>query len=114
MIFHLLIHIIPCNNQRCEVKIFTLFYFPALAIAAWETMQERGTVSLNLTENHKAVQNIKARGAFTVSIADSAHVIEADYFGVTSGNKISDKLGKAGLTASRAEKVDAPVINEYS
>ena len=77
-------------------------------------MQKRGTVSLNRTENHKAGQNIKARGAFTVSIADSAHVIEADYFGVTSGNKISDKLGKAGLTASRAEKVDAPVINEYS
>ena len=35
MIFHILIHIIPCNNQRCEVKIFTLFYFPPSAIAAW-------------------------------------------------------------------------------
>ena len=78
-----------------------------------ETMQERGTVALNLTETHKTVQNIKARGAFTVSIADAAHVVEADYFGVTSGNKIPDKLGKAGLTASRAEKVDAPVINEF-
>ena len=76
------------------------------------TMQERGT-ALNLTETHKTVQNIKARGAFTVSIADAAHVVEADYFGVTSGNKIPDKLGKAGLTASRAEKVDAPVINEF-
>lgn len=81
--------------------------------AAWGTMQERGTVALNLTETHKTVQNIKAREAFTVSIADAAHVVEADYFGVTSGNKIPDKLGKAGLTASRAEKVDAPVINEF-
>lgn len=81
--------------------------------AAWGTMQERGTVALNLTETHKTVQNIKARGAFTVSIADAAHVVEADYFGVTSGNKIPDKLRKAGLTASRAEKVDAPVINEF-
>lgn len=81
--------------------------------AAWGTMQERGTVALNLTETHKTVQNIKARGAFTVSIADAAHVVEADYFGVTSGNKIPDKLGKAGLTASRAEKLDAPVINEF-
>ena len=81
--------------------------------AAWGTMQERGAVALNLTETHKTVQNIKARGAFTVSIADAAHVVEADYFGVTSGNKIPDKLGKAGLTASRAEKVDAPVINEF-
>ena len=76
-------------------------------------MQERSTVALNLTESHKTVQNIKARGAFTVSIADAAHVVEADYFGVTSGNKIPDKLRKSGLTASRAEMVDAPVINEF-
>ncbi len=34
MIVQYIIHIIPCNDQRCEVKIFTLFYFPALAIAA--------------------------------------------------------------------------------
>lgn len=30
--------------------------------AAWGTMQERDTVALNLTETHKTVQNIKARG----------------------------------------------------
>ena len=39
--------------------------------AAWGTMQERDSVALNLTETHKTVQNIKARGAFTVSIADA-------------------------------------------
>ena len=80
--------------------------------AAWGTMQERGTVALNLSEGHKTVQNIKARGAFTVSIADAAHVVEADYFGVESGNHASDKFARSGLTASRAETVDAPVINE--
>ncbi len=80
--------------------------------AAWGTMQERGTVALNLTETHKTVKNIKERGAFTVSIADAAHVVEADYFGIISGNKIADKLEKSGLTASKAETVDAPVINE--
>lgn len=36
--------------------------------AAWGTMQERDTVALNLTETHKTVKNIKARGAFTVSL----------------------------------------------
>ena len=55
--------------------------------AAWGTMQERDHVVLNLTETHKTVQNIKARKAFTVSIADASHVVEADYFGVESGNK---------------------------
>ncbi len=58
------------------------------------------------------MQNIKARGAFTVSNADAAHVTEADYFGVESGNKVPDKFARSGLTASRAETVDAPVINE--
>lgn len=81
--------------------------------AAWGTMQERDTVVLNLTETHKTVENIKARGAFTVSIADAAHVVEADYFGIASGNKVANKLEKAGLTASGAESVDAPVINEF-
>lgn len=81
--------------------------------AAWGTMQERGTVALNLTETHKTVKNIKARGAFTVSIADVAHIVEADYFGVESGNRVADKFALSGLTASRAEAVDAPVINEF-
>lgn len=81
--------------------------------AAWGTMQERDTVVLNLSEGHKTVQNLKARGAFTVSIADADHVLEADYFGLASGNQVTDKLSKTGLTASKAETVDAPVINEF-
>lgn len=81
--------------------------------AAWGTMQERDHVDLNLTETHKTVQNIKTRKAFTVSIADAAHVVEADYFGVVSGNKEPKKFEKSGLTASKAKTVDAPVINEF-
>ena len=67
--------------------------------AAWGTMQERNTVALNLTESHKTVKNIKNKGA--------------DYFGVESGNKVGDKFARSGLTASKAECVDAPVINEF-
>lgn len=81
--------------------------------AAWGTMQERDTVALNLTESHKTVQNIKARGAFTVGIADAAHVAQADYFGVTSGNSTPDKFARSGLTAAKAGAVDAPVIEEF-
>ena len=81
--------------------------------AALGTMQERDIVALNLTETHKTVQNIKAQGAFTVSIADAAHMVEADYFGAESGNRVTDKFARSGLTASKAETVDAPVINEF-
>ena len=81
--------------------------------AAWGTMQARNMVALNLDEDHKTVGNIMARKAFTVSIADAAHVTEADYFGVVSGNKVADKLAVSGLTAVKSENVDAPVINEF-
>lgn len=81
--------------------------------AAWGTMQERNVVALNLSESHKTVENIKARGAFTVGIADAKHVVEADYFGIASGNSEPKKFEKSGLTASKAEAVDAPVVNEF-
>ncbi len=81
--------------------------------AAWGTMLERDHVILNLTETHKTVRNIKARKAFTVSIADAAHVVEADFFGVVSGNNMSDKFAKSGLTSTKSANVDAPVINEF-
>lgn len=81
--------------------------------AAWGTMLERDMVALNLTETHKTVQNIKNKKGFVVHIADAAHVVEADYFGVVSGNKEPDKFIKSGLTYVKSDLVDAPVINEF-
>ena len=115
------------NTMRTKLNITEgIFPMPVLMIAtynedgtvnvmnaAWGTMQERNMVALNLTESHKTVKNIKNKGAFTVSIADAAHVVEADYFGVESGNRVGDKFARSGLTASKAETVDAPVINEF-
>ena len=81
--------------------------------AAWGMMYDRDQVILNLTETHKTVKNIKERKSFTVSIADSKHVKEADYFGVVSGNNTPNKFEKSGLTAIKSEHVDAPIINEF-
>ena len=81
--------------------------------AAWGTMQARSNVALQLTESHKTVKNIKERKAFTVSIADAAHVVEADYFGVVSGNHENKKFENSGMTATKSEVVNAPVINEF-
>lgn len=81
--------------------------------AAWGTMLDRDYIILNLTESHKTVHNIKKRKAFTVSIADAKHVIEADYFGIVSANNIQNKFEKSGLTAMKSELVDAPIINEF-
>ncbi len=80
--------------------------------AAWGTMLDRDMVALNLTETHKTVENIKARKGFVVHIADAKHVAEADYFGVVSGSKEPDKFQKSGMTYTKSDLVDAPVINE--
>lgn len=80
--------------------------------AAWGTMQERDIVVLNLTETHKTVQNIKAQGAFSINIADATHVVQADYFGIESGNSVSDKFTKSKLSAIKSDFVNAPIINE--
>ncbi|MCD7835281.1 MAG: flavin reductase [Lachnospiraceae bacterium] len=81
--------------------------------AAWGTMLSRNQVALNLTKTHKTVQNIMKRKAFTVSIADSRHVVEADYFGVVSANNTPNKFENSGLTWTKSENVDAPIINEF-
>ena len=80
--------------------------------AAWGTMLDRDVVALNLTETHKTVQNIKARGGFVIHIADAKHMVEADFFGVVSGNKEPEKFKKSGLSFVKSDLVDAPVINE--
>ncbi len=81
--------------------------------AAWGMMFERDQVVLNLTETHKTVKNIKKRKAFTVSIADSDHIVEADYFGIASGNTTPNKFETSKLTATKSENIDAPIINEF-
>ena len=81
--------------------------------AAWGMMLERDHVILNLTESHKTVKNIKERKAFTVSIADTKHVVEADYFGMVSGNNTPNKFENSKLTATKSKNIDAPIINEF-
>lgn len=80
--------------------------------AAWGGIYDRNHVILCLSAGHKTTQNIKAKGAFTVSFADAAHVVEADYVGLVSANKVDDKLEKAGFHTTRSQFVDAPVIEE--
>ena len=103
-----------------------LFPMPVLLIAtygeegnvdvmnmAWGGICADNMVALNITESHKTAKNIKARGAFTISVADREPLAEADYFGMVSGNKVMDKFEKSGLHAVRSEIVDAPVVEEF-
>lgn len=80
---------------------------------AWGGICSEDLVALNLDEGHKTSENIKRTKAFTLSIPDVAHVVEADYFGIASGNDTPDKFQRSGLTAVRSTRVDAPVVKEF-
>lgn len=70
-------------------------------------------VELNISEGHKTTANLRKKGAFTVSFADQAHLVEADYVGLISGNTTPDKIIRAGLHPLKSEFVDAPLFAEF-
>ena len=81
--------------------------------AAWGMISAMDKVTLFIDEDHKTTKNIHQSKAFTVSIADVAHMEVADYFGIASGNKIDDKFEKTGYHAVKSSHVNAPVITEF-
>lgn len=80
--------------------------------AAWGGISEANEVAICVDNEHKTAENVVARGAFTVSMADVEHMVACDYVGVVSGNKVPDKFERAGFHAVRSEFVDAPLIEE--
>ena len=103
-----------------------LFPMPVLMIAtygdndkvdvmnmAWGGICDDNKVALNITESHKTSENIKKRGAFTISVADVEHLEESDFFGTASGNKMEDKFERTNMHAVKSTRVDAPIIEEY-
>ena len=82
--------------------------------AAWGGISEEREISVCLSPGHKTCKNFAVTGAFTISMADAAHVAGCDYVGMASGNKTKDKFARAGFTATKSEFVNAPVINELA
>jgi len=81
--------------------------------AAWGGTANTRRIAICVDKAHKTTENLKKRGAFTVSFADAAHLAAADYVGIASGHDTPDKVQKAGLTVVTSETVDAPYFKEF-
>ena len=81
--------------------------------AAWGQICDYKKIALFLDESHKTSENILKTKAFTVALADRAHMAGADYFGTVSGHKVPDKFARSGYTAVNSKHVNAPVIEEF-
>ena len=85
---------------------------PDVMNAAWGGISGGNEISMCLSAGHKTVKNILVKKAFTVSMADAAHMAACDYVGLVSANDVADKFSRARFTAVKSELVDAPIINE--
>ena len=86
---------------------------PNVMTAAWAGICSSEPLSLMVAIRperwtHEA---LLARKAFTVGIASESMLAAADFVGMASGRRY-DKFAAAGLTAEKAEKVDAPYVAE--
>lgn len=70
-------------------------------------------VELNISQGHKTTENIRRKQAFTMSFADQAHLVQADYVGLVSGHDTPDKIARAGLHPVKSEFVEAPLFEEF-
>ena len=81
--------------------------------AAWGMICATDKIALFIDEEHKTTQNLLKAKAFTVSIADKAHMDAADFFGIATGNKMADKFERTGYHAVKSAFVNAPIIEVF-
>lgn len=86
---------------------------PNLMTAAWGGIccSRPPCIQVSLRAATYSHGNIKKRKAFTVNIPSDEYWKEADYIGIASGRD-TDKIADTGLTITRSELVDAPVVEE--
>ena len=80
---------------------------------AWGQICDEDKIILFIGEGKRTWLNIQESKAFTVALADKAHMDVADFFGIASGNKINDKFERTGYHAVPSDKVHAPIIEEF-
>lgn len=86
---------------------------PNVMNVAWGQICGMDKIILFIGKGKKTWLNIEESKAFTVSIADEAHIVAADYFGIASGNQVEDKFERTGYHAVESDKVNAPIIEEF-
>ena len=81
--------------------------------AAWGCAYDYKQIKLNISESHMTTKNIRRNKAFTVTVADASHIVEADYVGIVSATQVKDKFARTGLKAHKSEVVNAPILDDF-
>lgn len=87
---------------------------PNMMTASWSGIccSQPPCVAVSLRKATLTYANIMTSGAFTVNVPSAKYAREADYAGIVSGRDV-DKFRATGLTPVKAEKVNAPYVQEF-
>ena len=106
-------HALVTTPQPCVmIATWDKDHNPDVMMAAWAGQYDFRQIVVSMSK-HKTTENLELTGSFTVSFADARTVAESDFLGLVSGNKVPDKVAKAGFTCSPSPNVDAPIIDQY-
>jgi len=81
--------------------------------AAWGGQLDNDLLVLSLDKTHRTVANILREKCFTLGLPSKEQIVDCDYVGIVSGNKVPGKFGNTNLHAHESEAVHAPVIDEF-
>jgi len=69
-------------------------------------------IAINSTAKRKTLVDILAKKEFTLAFPSCEQVAECDYLGIETGYR-QNKIEKISFTTTKAETIDAPIINEF-
>lgn len=86
---------------------------PNIMTVSWGGIccSEPPLLAVSIRKARWTYEAIVARKAFTVSVPSTDLAAQTDFAGIATGRK-TDKFAELGLTATRAEFVDAPYVEE--
>lgn len=70
-------------------------------------------IAINSTLKRKTLKDILEREEFCIGFPNTDQVAEADYLGIETGYN-TNKIEKIKFTTTPAEKINAPIINEFN
>ncbi len=80
--------------------------------AAWAGQWDNHEIMISLG-SHQTTDNLKTNADFTVTFATREQLVAADYVGIATGRKATDKVARTGWTAVKGEQVNAPVFTDF-
>lgn len=80
--------------------------------AAWAGQWDANEIMISMG-SHATTENLNRCGDFTVAFATGTTLVAADYVGIVSAKKVSDKMARTGWTSVKSENVNAPVFTDF-